>query len=389
MKLADFQRFLGYSAMNPAPHRLVLRALLLASGLFAPSALLVAQEGEEAASDSSVAADEVAAEAAEPAPAYVSGIKGKPQPAEMSPRAVQGLLIDIVYTGQRMVAVGERGNIVASRDGVRWAQVSVPVRATLTGLFFADEQHGWAVGHDATILHTADGGRTWTLQNYDPELLKPLHDVFFLDASRGYAFGAFGSFLTTSDGGKSWSAIDAPAVLEEGYHLNGMTQLKDGQLLLVGESGLLGLSSDGITWERLESPYEGSYFGAVPRGEKGALIFGLRGNVYVSDDVRAGNWRKIDLATVSSIFGGEVMADGSVVLVGADAVVLTVLANETVERVPTYAGVASSGTISSIARWPGGLMTVGEAGVQPYQTKLKPTAPAAVTRELETTSEFH
>jgi hypothetical protein len=84
-----------------------------------------------------------------------------------------------------------------------------------------------------------------------------------------------------------------------------------------------------------------------------------------------------------------VMADGSVVLVGADAVVLTVLANETVERVPTYAGVASSGTISSIARWPGGLMTVGEAGVQPYQTKLKPTAPAAVTRELETTSEFH
>jgi hypothetical protein len=118
------------------------------------------------------------------------------------------------------------------------------------------------------------------------------------------------------------------------------------------------------------------------------MIFGLRGNVYVSDDVRAGGWRKINLATVSSIFGGERMDDGSIVLVGADAVVLTVQPDETVERVATYAGVATSGTISSIARYPGGLMTAGEAGVQPYLTKWMPTAPAAVTRELETTSEF-
>lgn len=312
----------------------------------------------------------------------------KPKPAEMSPRAIRGLMLDIVYTGERLVAVGERGNIVASKDGIRWAQVAVPVRSTLTGLSFVDSKNGWAVGHDATILHTADGGRTWTVQSFNPGLLKPLHDVFFVDAKQGYAFGSFGLFWHTSDGGKTWMEVAAPAVLEEGYHLNGMTRLKDGQLLLVGESGLLAVSADGTSWDRLESPYEGSFFGVLPRGEKGAIAFGLRGNAYVSDDVRAGGWRKVNLATISSVFGGYVMADGSIVLVGADAVVLTVLPDETVERVATFAGVDSSGTINGVVRWPGGLMMVGESGVQPYQTKSAPTVRSVVTRDVETTQDF-
>lgn len=363
-----------------------LGSLVLAAAFFLP--LTSGYSQDEAAltpADSSASAETAAVPAPEPAPA---GPTAAPEPAEMSPRAIRGLLLDIAYTGQRLVAVGERGNIVASRDGIRWAQVAVPVRSTLTGLSFVDEKNGWAVGHDATIIHTADGGQTWSLQQFKPELLKPLHDVFFVDTTRGYAFGAFGTFFVTQDGGKTWNAVDAPAVLEEGYHLNGMTQLKDGAVLIVGESGLLGLSSDGVAWERLPTPYEGSFFGAIPRGDKGAMVYGLRGNAYVTDDVRGGQWRKVNLATVSSIFGGAPMVDGSIVLVGADAVVLTVLADETVERVATFAGVASSGTISSIVRWPGGLMTVGESGVQPYQTKLAPTTPVAVTRDIETTKDF-
>jgi photosystem II stability/assembly factor-like uncharacterized protein len=363
-------------------------ALVLAAALSLPVTVGFSQE--EAAvtpSDAPSSAEGAAAvpEPAEPAPA---GPSAAPESAEMSPRAIRGLLLDIAYTGQRLIAVGERGNIVASRDGIRWAQVAVPVRSTLTGVSFVDDKNGWAVGHDATIIHTADGGQTWNLQSFKPELLKPLHDVFFLDTMHGYAFGAFGLFFSTSDGGKNWSRVEAPTILEDGYHLNGMTRLKDGAVLIVGESGLLGLSRDGTTWERLPSPYEGSFFGAVARGDKGAMVFGLRGNAYVSDDVRSGQWRKVNLATISSIFGGAPMSDGSIVLAGADAVVLTVLADETVERVVTFAGVASSGTISGIVRWPGGLMTVGESGVQPYQTKLAPTTPVAVTRELETTKDF-
>lgn len=377
---------------HPSAPSLRLGALVLAAAFFLPVMRGFAQdEAAVTATDIPASGESVAAvpetAAAEEATAP-AGPTAAPEAAEMSPRAIRGLLLDIAYTGQRLIAVGERGNIVASRDGIRWAQVAVPARSTLTGLSFVDDRNGWAVGHDATIIHTTDGGQTWALQSFKPELLKPLHDVFFLDSTHGYAFGAFGLFFSTDDGGRTWSPVEAPSVLEEGYHLNGMTRLADGTVLLVGESGLLGISGDGSSWERLPSPYEGSFFGAVPRGDRGAMVFGLRGNAYVTDDVRGGQWRKVNLATVSSIFGGAPMSDGSIVLVGADAVVLTVLADETVERVPTFAGVASSGTISGIVRWPGGLMTVGEAGVQPYQTRLAPTTPVAVTRELETTRDF-
>ena len=382
------------SARSLSPGVLALAAVLLlplAPGYAQDETAETAEPAAEVTDEAM--AEDVSAEAPPEGPPAVpvpapSGPTTEPKPAEMSPRALRGLMLDIVYTGERLVAVGERGNIVASRDGVRWAQVAVPVRSTLTGLSFVDPQHGWAVGHDATIINTVDGGRTWNVQAFNPSLFKPLHDVLFLDTSRGYAFGSFGLFWETRDGGKTWTEVYAPSVLEEGYHLHGMTRLNDGQLLLVGESGLLAVSTDGNSWDRLESPYEGSFFGVIPRGEKGAMAFGLRGNAYVTDDVRAGAWRKVNLATISSIFGAWGMADGSIVLVGADAVVLTVLADETVERVATYAGVDSSGTINGVVRWPGGLMMVGESGVQPYQTKSAPTVRSVVTRDLETTPEF-
>ena len=43
------------------------------------------------------------------------------------------------------------------------------------------------MGHDAAILHTTDGGKTWTLQNFQPELEKPFLDVLFLDNQHGFA----------------------------------------------------------------------------------------------------------------------------------------------------------------------------------------------------------
>src|SRR5690606_35571585 len=123
-------------------------------------------------------------------------------------------------------------------DGTHWAQVSTPVRATLTAVTFADKGHGWAVGHDAVILHSDDGGRNWKLQNFQPELERPLLDVLFSDARNGMAIGAYGLFLVTSDGGASWSELDAPPIREEELHLNDITRLGNGDYFVVGETGM-------------------------------------------------------------------------------------------------------------------------------------------------------
>lgn len=286
-----------------------------------------------------------------------------PRPAEIMPKAADSLLLDVDYNGRHFVAVGDRGDILYSNDGREWVQVPVPVRATLTAVDFVNEQQGWAVGHDAVILHTEDGGRNWTLQMFEPDLEQPFLDVLFVDARHGYAIGAYGMFYVTDDAGLSWEEADAPAIRDEELHFNGITRLNDGTLFVAGESTMLGYSRDGLSWVRGESPYEGTLFGALPYGERGVLVYGMRGNVLYADDPEAApeDWTAVDTGTVSSFFGGAQLEDGGYVLVGLNGDVLYLDAGAGVRKL------ASSGSADSLADvlpLRDGLLTAGMAGVK-------------------------
>ncbi|WP_220476874.1 WD40/YVTN/BNR-like repeat-containing protein [Massilia cavernae] len=76
------------------------------------------------------------------------------------------VLLAAAQAGTRVVAVGERGLVVLSDDaGASWRQArAVPVSTTLTAVSFRSAQLGWAVGHGGVVLHTRDGGDTWTRQ---------------------------------------------------------------------------------------------------------------------------------------------------------------------------------------------------------------------------------
>lgn len=285
----------------------------------------------------------------------------KSLPSEIMPLTPGGLLLDIINTGEHLVAVGDRGAVVVSNDGATWAQVQTPTRAPLTAVDFADARHGWAVGHDAVILHTADGGKTWELQNFEPELEMPLLDVLFLDDQRGFAVGAYGLFYRTADGGKSWEEVDSP-IREDEWHFNSIVRLADGALFITGESGTLALSTDeGQTWEKIESPYESSLFGALPYGDKGVVIFGLRGNVFVSDDAASAQWREVTTGTVASMFGGTVLEDGRKAMVGVNGnILLSANGLQDVQVLKSTAGTPLSAAIALGDV----LLTVGESGVQ-------------------------
>lgn len=298
------------------------------------------------------AQDEGATEAPPAAPA-------KPRPAEIARLAPHNLLLGVTCAGDVLIAVGDRGNILRSTDGKTWTQVPVPVNVALTAVAFADAKNGWAVGHAAAILHTVDGGLSWTLQQYRPEKDEPLLNVMAVDAQHAFGIGAYGMFVQTVDGGATWTEVAAPAIRDDGLHLNSLIRLGDGSLFLVGETGLAGASADnGVTWDRLTVPYEGSLFGALPRGQKGALVFGLRGNVLVSDDVRAGTWTPIDIGSVQSMFGGTVLPDGRAVLVGADGVIVYVAPDGTAKR-----ATPTSGSLSGVVAMADQLQLVGETGV--------------------------
>lgn len=309
-------------------------------------------------------------------PILVSAANTKVNPAEIAPMAQHSLLTKLIRAGDRLVAVGSRGHILLSSDGQTWEQVKVPVDVLLTSAYFLDAQNGWVVGHDATVLHTTDGGRNWKLQNFNAEKNEPLLDVLFLDAQRGFAVGAYGLFLETRDAGVTWAPLVSP-VSEAAVHLNSLVRLADGALLIVGETGMLGFSEDGgVTWTKLATPYESSLFAALPYGEKGALIGGLRGNLYRTDDVRAGVWTKIETGSVQSVFGLADLGGGRTGLAGLNASLMVVGADNTVQKIPLRRASGKGemttqelGAFSNLAPWKDGVLTVGEAGIHFWSLK--------------------
>ncbi len=219
-------------------------------------------------------------------------------PSEAYPMARNSLLLDVVDTGEQLIAVGMRGHILRSAQGERWEQVTSPVDRLLTAISFADAKRGWAVGHDAAILHTSDGGQNWALQHFDPQGQGPLLDVYFENAQRGFAIGAFGTFLGTSDGGQNWAPVDAPAVADAAVHLYAITRTPAGRYLMVGEMGSIFATDEEGAWQQLDSPYDGSFYDVQALGAKGVLAVGMRGNAYITTDLDQGEWRKIESDTL-------------------------------------------------------------------------------------------
>ncbi len=283
------------------------------------------------------------------------------QNAEVMPRASHAMILDIAEASDRAVAVGERGNILLSESRRDWRQAEgVPTRSTLTAVAAVNNQV-WAVGHDGVILHSSDGGQVWQRQRaepFDPESDSlrsgaPLLDVLFTDELHGMAVGAYAQLLVTEDGGEHWVqrnvlgktdaeiAADADAddtavnddtgtldqddlALDEETdpHFNAIARTGDGSFFIVAERGSAFRSSDqGLSWQRIQLPYQGSMFGVIGYEGRHVLCFGLRGNVYESFDL-GNTWHRLDTETSLSIMGGAGFGQGGAVLVGANGLVL-------------------------------------------------------------------
>lgn len=241
-----------------------------------------------------------------------------------SDMATKALLLDVVETGSRLVAVGEFGHILLSDDrGASWQQAqSVPTRNTLTSVIFLDNQTGYAVGHEATILKTSDGGQNWQLQYTERRGEDPLFGIYFADANNGITVGGFSKTFATNDGGKTW---EPRALIEDSYddfHLNDIVQDKAGNLFIPAEFGTVYKSQDrGATWEPLETGYDGSFWGGLALANGDMLVHGMRGNAYISSD-GGDTWQAVETGTDQSITGGVQLADGRVVLTGLSGTVL-------------------------------------------------------------------
>ncbi|RCU52662.1 hypothetical protein EZV61_09720 [Corallincola luteus] len=258
-----------------------------------------------------------------------SSIAGSDSKALMVPNVTKALTLDFFSAQKQHYAVGERGHILKSDDGVNWIQLEVPIKTTLTRSFFVDDGQGWVVGHEASVLHTIDGGESWEIQHAWLKEDRPLLDLVFLTEQHGIAVGAYGLYLETTDGGNNWHQRfltellheedreylteirleDEQAYLEELNsllpHFNAITRVGE-RLVMVGEMGLVAASDDnGASWHSLEASYEGSFFSVLALNNHDFMVAGLRGTVL---RYQAGMWSNISLdqpITINNMVNSE------------------------------------------------------------------------------------
>ncbi len=332
-----------------------------------------------------------------------------------SPLVTANNYLDLADAGGRIVAVGDRGKILYSDDqGGHWQAARTPEEVLLTAVCFADARNGWAVGHDAVVLGTRDGGESWTLQYSDPlggsddsdtvdeelddlsmddiygdpyeddaygdDLYSddpyeetaaapvdtsgaPLLDVHCESRDKAVAVGGYGYYLETSNGGDTWNKRSNALSNNDGWHLYGYAAAPaSSDRYLVGEKGVIFRSADkGENWEALSSPYDGTLFGATPISDYQVLVYGLQGNVWLTAN-RGSSWVKVPSKLTRGVNDGTVLEDGAVVLVTNAGGILT---SHDGGQTFSLRFLADRESISAVLpRKKGGVVIAGQGGVR-------------------------
>lgn len=328
--------------------------------------------------------------------------------AEEMPLAASSIVLDAVHTLSGYIAVGERGHILLSPNGVEWTQASqVPTRSTLNAVAAVGDDV-WAAGHDGVILHSADAGTHWTRQRVDvwvPDreavVGAPILDILFLDAQHGFAVGAYARFLETTDGGATWSERSLPPLETETAgsaadaevqanpdswtfseedlvlepvadpHLNAIARSESGELMIAGERGAVFRSrDDGVTWERISVPYGGSMFGVFALAPSHFVFYGLRGKAFETRDM-GDHWSEIDTGVSVGLMGGIATGGDGFVLVGAQGAVIVRSADTGAIDRRTFVNTANETPILAglLTHPEGGYVVYGERGVDRYRPR--------------------
>jgi photosystem II stability/assembly factor-like uncharacterized protein len=162
--------------------------------------------------------------------------------------------------GNKAYAVGVFGTFLATIDGgATWKksefswekliprileEVSGKVEPNFNSVHFVTPEIGWVVGEFGLILHTRDGGRTWTSQRGGGKLPQ-LAAVIFRDERKGWALGQQGTLIWTQDGGQHWY----PSKIGTDRDLYAAA-CEDKHIVAVGDHVSLMTENGGSTWAR-------------------------------------------------------------------------------------------------------------------------------------------
>lgn len=267
-------------------------------------------------------------------------------------------ILDAVYLGGNVLACGEGGLFMISRDkGITWETRDLSNTLNFNALAFTDTLNGILVGDNGIIYKTTDGGLTFG--EIVSGVSDDLYSVSHINGSHFSAIGSNGTVLKSSDGGSSWSrtviqgapTVNSLAIINqdiwvaggengkifrtvnsgadwvEVYSIAGKQisdlQLKDGFLYAAGYLGTMLRSSDnGVTWSLIQPP--GTNWLKDIRPASGSLLYasGLNGFVAVSEN-GGDTWTASAALTTNTIQRSVLLENNEILFLGDKGLVLS------------------------------------------------------------------
>ncbi len=149
------------------------------------------------------------------------------------------------------------GGILHTEDGgMTWTPEVSGTTWAITSMQFLDTQEGWATAIRAIVLHTTDGGNNWTTKILDTlncGNAGDYNDIFFTNHSKGWiatnnlfsntAYPVVSPIVHTSDAGKTWicQPMQSPATLSLQF-------VNESLGWAAGWDGILYTCNGGQTW---------------------------------------------------------------------------------------------------------------------------------------------
>jgi photosystem II stability/assembly factor-like uncharacterized protein len=211
------------------------------------------------------------------------------------------------------------GSVFTTDDGgTQFAQrTALPGTAAAGGgtppsaIAFTSPTTGVAAARDGRIFRTTDAGVSWSVA---AEVGKAVNQLWFADAEHGFAVGAGGLFMTTADGGRTWAvrelgagALDYSAIRCAGTRLCLLSTAGGAQLVRTADAGetpgtVITPATDAIFTAAFASPTRVSALGAngatVLSDDAGATFAKVGGRLSGTySSIRAGGVRGSAFAT--------------------------------------------------------------------------------------------
>jgi photosystem II stability/assembly factor-like uncharacterized protein len=137
-------------------------------------------------------------------------------------------------------AVGDSGTILKTiNGGDDWVVVTSGTSERLYSVHFDDENNGWIVGDHGIIMKSINGGDDWVVVTSGTS--ERLYSVYFADANNGWAVGENGTVMKSINGGDDWVVVTS-GTSERLFDIDFPTGT-DGWL--VGDNGIIMKSTNG------------------------------------------------------------------------------------------------------------------------------------------------